>query len=102
MRFIFSECGSTLHSASGVIRSRGYPEKMEYADCVWKIDSRNKSVLFRFQQFDIPDSHECRYVTDIECRAMTLSSNLFGKTILAEHCAHLYWDCLSARGNKKR
>ncbi|XP_015769308.1 PREDICTED: uncharacterized protein LOC107347850 [Acropora digitifera] len=58
---IDTKCGSTLSKSSGVLQSRGYPERMDYADCVWYISSRNKTVFISIEHYDIPYSYQCNY-----------------------------------------
>ncbi|XP_074632006.1 uncharacterized protein LOC141890434 isoform X2 [Acropora palmata] len=57
-RWIRTKCGSALKNSTGVLQSRGYPGRMEYADCVWYISSRNKTVLIWIEH-DIPYSFQC-------------------------------------------
>ena len=53
----FLECGGWLNSTTDFIRSPGYPNEMSYSECVWYIQSRNKSVLLWFVHADI--EHDC-------------------------------------------
>ncbi|XP_067024678.1 uncharacterized protein [Acropora muricata] len=58
-RWMKTKCGSALRNNPGVLQSRGYPERMESADCVWYISSRNKTVFIWIEHYDIPYSFQC-------------------------------------------
>ncbi|XP_068682562.1 uncharacterized protein [Montipora foliosa] len=59
-RWIRTKCGSTLSNSSGSLQSRGYPERMEYSDCIWHIPAMERTVFIWVQHYDIPYSRECR------------------------------------------
>ena len=57
----FSECGAPLYERNGLIRSREFPSRLTYGDCLWDIHPKNKSVLIHFGHLNLPESDGCRY-----------------------------------------
>ncbi|RMX38796.1 hypothetical protein pdam_00017678 [Pocillopora damicornis] len=54
------ECGAPMYERNGLIRSREFPSRITYGDCLWDIHPKNKSVLLHFEHLNLPESDGCR------------------------------------------